>query len=96
MDSKHLIRLEQLCSCYEIEISFFHSLDEAGLLHIVKMENDEFIDHEHLDGVERLIRLHRELDINLGGLEAVTHLLDRVHELQNEIFELKNKLKLYE
>jgi len=36
------------------------------------------------------------MDINLEGIETVTHLLQRINLLQNEIIVLKNRLRLYE
>jgi chaperone modulatory protein CbpM len=96
MDNKQLISLEQLCSSYEVEITFFRSLDEYGLMRIVRIESAEFIEHDQLGELDRLLRLHRELDINLEGIGAISHLLERVEAMQKEINALKNKLKLYE
>jgi len=42
------------------------------------------------------MRLHFDLHINLEGLDAVYHLLQRVENLQSEITSLNNKLRLYE
>ncbi len=45
----------------------------------------------------RIIRLYYELDINLEGIEAIIHLLQRIdtHQ-QEEIIALRNRLRLYE
>ena len=55
-----------------------------------------FIDHDNLLNVERLVRMHYDLDINLEGIEAIIYLLNRVKTMQNEIIELKNRLYNYE
>jgi len=36
------------------------------------------------------------MDINIEGIETISHLLERVNELQQEIVALKNKVGLYE
>ena len=46
--------------------------------------------------LEKFIRLYYELDINLEGIETITHLLQRINSLQDEIIILKNRLRLYE
>ena len=46
--------------------------------------------------MEKISRLHDELEINVEGIEAITHLLERIENLQNEIASLENRLRLYE
>jgi hypothetical protein len=43
-----------------------------------------------------MIRLHHELDINLAGIEAITHLLQRVENMHEEMRLLRNRLQRYE
>ena len=45
---------------------------------------------------EQYARWHYDLEINLEGIEVIDHLLHRVKNLQDEITELQNKLKLYD
>jgi hypothetical protein len=40
--------------------------------------------------------LHTELNINLEGLEAISHLLQKILGMQNEMTALKNKLRMIE
>ena len=37
-----------------------------------------------------------ELDINLEGIETITYLLQRMHDMQREIATLENRLSMYE
>jgi len=55
-----------------------------------------FIDSGQLQQLEKYIRLYYELDINLEGIETITHLLRRIDLMQDEIIMLKNRLRLYE
>lgn len=93
---EHLISTEDFCSHYKVEYSFINLLQEHGLIEIITIEENSFIDHDHLKNVERLVRLHYDLDINLEGIEAITYLLNRVKNMQEEITALKNRLRLYE
>jgi chaperone modulatory protein CbpM len=91
MKTEDLIPINELCVHYNIEYSFIYSLNEIGLLDIITLEQKAFIEKEYLSEVERMIRLHSDLGINVEGIEAVTHLLKRVDELQHELWTLKNR-----
>ncbi|MEI9957827.1 MAG: chaperone modulator CbpM [Ferruginibacter sp.] len=36
------------------------------------------------------------MDINVEGIEAISHLLQKVNDMQQKIMQLNNRLKLYE
>ena len=40
--------------------------------------------------------MYYDLSINIEGIDAIQHLLERIKQLQKEVDILKNKLKLYE
>ncbi|WP_411274149.1 chaperone modulator CbpM [Daejeonella sp.] len=96
MVRKNLISTDEFCVHHNIEFSFIRNLCEFGLLETVKIEKTEFVTKDQLEKLERMLRLHRELDINLEGIDAIDHLLDRMHHLQSEIIALRNRLRLYE
>ena len=93
---ENLISTDDFCSHYKVEYSFITSLQQNGLIEIITIDQHSFIDHDHLKNVERLVRLHYDLDINLEGIEAITYLLNRVKNMQDEIVALKNRLIVYE
>ena len=93
---ENLISTDDFCSHYKVEYSFITSLQQNGLIEITTIDQHSFIDHDHLKNVERLVRLHYDLDINLEGIEAITYLLNRVKNMQDEIVALRNRLSVYE
>ena len=96
MNNQELISVELLCTKLHIESSFIASLEEYGLTKITTIDRISYIDPEHLADIERLARLHYEMDINLEGIEAISHILRRIDLLQNEITLLKNRLRFYD
>lgn len=96
METNELILAEQFCNYYQVEYSFINHLQQFGLIEITSIERANYIDQNQLQKLEQLVRLHYELDINIEGLDAIAHLLDRVKNMQSEITQLKNRLKLYE
>jgi len=82
---EHLISTDEFCTHYKVEYSFIDSLQQHGLIEVTTINDHCFIDHDHLKNVEKLVRLHYDLDINLEGIEAITYLLNRVKHMQDEI-----------
>jgi len=91
-----LISTTDFCTWHQVEYTFIRSLSDAGLIEITIVDEGEFIPETQLQRLEKMVRLHHELDINIAGIEAITHLLDRVETLHQEMRALRNRLNLYE
>lgn len=95
MDDRYISIIE-FCNCHHLEYSFINSLTEHGLLETVVIEDDEFIERDRIRDLERMMRLHYDLEINFQGIDAINHLLERVSQLQNEVRILENRLKRFD
>jgi chaperone modulatory protein CbpM len=95
MSTKHLITATDFCVYHHLEHSFITDLQEAGLVEIKIVNNTTYIPDSELDKLERMIRLHNELEINVAGIEAITNLLERIKDIQEEMRLLRNDLKAY-
>ena len=96
MKEQHLIPTQTLCSHYDIEISFVDALNKMGLIKINIIEHNQFIHQDQISDLEKIIRLHNELNVNLEGIDIVFNLLAKERKLQNELNVLRNRLRLYE
>ena len=96
MNLDQFIATEELCERYSVEHTFIRSLNNSGLLEVVTVEKREYVHCDKMADFEKLLRLHYDLDINLEGMEAIKHLLDRVTQLREENLALRNRLGLYE
>ena len=96
MDMKKLISAHEFCASHNIEASFIHSLEETGLIKITTIEETRFISVNQLQQLEIIVHLYNELEINLEGIDTITHLLHRIIDLQDKVTSLKNKLRLFE
>lgn len=96
MDQRKLISATEFCAIHNVEVSFIQSLEETGLIEIQTIEETGFIPVNQLPELERMVRLHNELDINVEGIDTINHLLNRIVELQNEMMILKNRLRFFE
>ena len=96
METEELIPILEFARHYSIEVSFIDSLREVGLIEIITVGDTQYIHEDRISDMERMIRLHYGLEINLEGVDAVSRLLERIDLLQHEIVALKNRLRLYE
>jgi len=96
MDNKPLILIQTLCSHYNIEIAFVDTLNTMGLIQIEIIEQQHFIHQDEIGNLEKIIRLHNELNVNLEGIDVVFNLLEKERKLQQELNAVKNRLRLYE
>lgn len=96
MATQDLILIDKLCLHYKIEFSFFDALDNIGLIKIEVFEQKKFIHQDKISDLEKIIRLHHELNVNIEGIDVVFNLLENERKLRNELYALKNRLRIYE
>ena len=96
MISKNLIPIKTLCKHYKVETSFFKGLNEHGLIEITTIEHSSCIDEAHIQNLEKMIRLHQDLQLNFEGIDTVFNLLERIEALQSQLQTVKSRLSIYE
>ena len=95
MTHEELIPAADFCTHHQIEVSFLHSLQDYGLVEMTTVEHNVYLHPEQLSALEKFIRLHYDLHVNLEGLDVIHHMLSRVEDLQREIGALRNRLRFY-
>jgi len=93
MEEINLIPTADICRFHEVDYSFISLLNEAGLIIFREINHTTFISDNELGKLEKMIRLHRELEINVAGIETINYLLDRIVQMQEEMRVLKNRVK---
>lgn len=85
MERNELISVTEFCRYYQVEVSFIQSLKESGLIEISDIEENAFIPFDEMPRIEKFIRMHYDLNINLEGLETIEYLLQKIQTLQDEL-----------
>jgi len=96
MNAQHLIAANDFCVYHHVEYTFIESLQEAGLVEVTVVNETTYIPDSELQKLEKMIRLHNDLEINVSGIGAITHLLQRIENMQEDLRGLKNKLRMYD
>jgi hypothetical protein len=63
---------------------------------IQTMEQVHYIHQDSIYEIEKMIRMHQELDVNIEGIDVVFNLLQKIDALQKELVNVRNRLRLYE
>ena len=96
METPELIIVDVFCQEYQIEINLINDLESFGLIETIVHNENKYLDKNQLVYVEKIIRLHNDLNINKEGIEIILDLLEKEKQLLSEINYLKNRLDLYE
>ncbi|MEH6705807.1 chaperone modulator CbpM [Galbibacter orientalis] len=96
METKYRISIHDFCKNYQVDEVFVSHFIEAKIIQIKKEGGRNLITEHHFLKLEKMVRLHQDLGINLEGLEAISHLLNRVESMNEELQYLRNRLQLYE
>jgi len=96
MKMKRYIPVIEICESYKIEHRFIDELNSAGLVEVIIVEKENCLHVDMIRSLEKMIRLHQELNVNTEGIDVIFNLLDKVDQLQDELLNAKNRLRLYE
>ena len=96
MPDEDIISLETFCSFYQVDRSFVETLESHGLISFSYQENQRYILLDDVVLLEKYTRLYYELNINVPGIDALNHLLEKIKQLQQEAENLRARLRIYE
>lgn len=96
MSNDKLILVSELCKYYRMEQSFFNDMHELGLIEILSLNDKHFIDENKISIVDKVIRMHNDLNLNIEAIDTLFNLLEKINALQTELILVQNRLRLYE
>lgn len=96
MEREEYILVSHYCEQTSTPIDFIDSLCEYGFIEIQVYENQQYVAPHSIVEIERVNRLYHELGINLEGIDALNHLLDKVNRLERELKIVRERLGIYE
>jgi chaperone modulatory protein CbpM len=96
MSDDEIISFEMFSSYYNVEQSFLETLELYGLITVSFRENQRFILKEELAELEKFSRMYYDLNINVPGIDALKHMLEKIEQLQKEAENLRARLRIYE
>lgn len=95
MQTDYII-VREYCRQSCLEPTFLYALEEVGLIELFREEEEMYLTASQLPKLEQYRRMHEDLSINVEGIDAIQHLLDRMESLREEVNALRSRLRLYE
>lgn len=92
---EQLIPTQEFCAHHHVEMKFIYSLRDYGLIEMISDEGNDYISADKLNELEKIIRLHYDLDVNMEGIDVILHLLKQLDDTEHELNRLKSELKFY-
>ena len=93
---ENLIDIQELVIHHELELDFVSDLEDCAVIEIIVKEKKHYVHSDELPRLERIIRLYRDLQVNMEGIEVIEYMRDRTSLMQLEIRRLRQRLDLYE
>lgn len=91
-----LIIVKEYCRNSNLDPTFLRLLEEVGLIDFDTVEGEKYLYASQLPRLEQYTRMYYDLSINIEGIDAIQHLLDRMQKMQEDIRLLNARLRLYE
>lgn len=91
-----LIIISEYCEKSHTDPTFILSLEEGGLIEIRTLNGEQYLLTSQLRALERYTHLYYDLSINIEGIDAIHHMLERIENLQYEIQRLKRQLNRFQ
>ena len=96
MENNELISIKKIIIHHNLDETFIENLETYQLIKFVVHDTDKYLLEEQLPVLQQIIRLHYDLQINMEGIDVITHMLGRMENMQQTIQQLEKKLSLYE
>lgn len=90
------IEVVEFCLYHNADEWFVTSLCDSGLINLIVVEGKAYIPSAQIGNLEKYFRLYYDLNINIEGIETISHLQNRIEELNEELLKVKNRLSFYE
>ena len=95
MDTE-LIIFNEYCQKSHTDPTFIISLEEGGLIEIRTVDGERYLLASQLRELERYSHLYYDLSINIEGIDAIHHMLERMERLQQEVSFLRRQLRRFQ
>lgn len=90
-----LIIINDYCDRCQVDPSFIVELADDGLIDVRVIDEERYLPASQLAELERYTHLYYDLSINVAGIDAIHHMLERIENLQREIRSLRDELRFY-
>ena len=93
---KRQITIEEFADFHQVTTELIQEFADFGLISVLKVEQQYCIDTGNIERCERAIRIHKDLGVNMEGIEIILDMREKHAEMQRELKWLRHQLEKHE
>ncbi len=78
----------ELARALGVSVRLLRRYERVGLIHAVRVEDRVVYEPDQVRRAWSVVTLHRDLGVNLAGVEIILEMSQRMRELQRQLFEV--------
>jgi chaperone modulatory protein CbpM len=87
------IALKEFCAFHQVDHTVVFEVADRGLVELTKRPDDYYLPEKAVAQLERILRLHTDLGINMPGIETIMHMRQRMIAMHEELEELRRQVR---
>ncbi len=95
MEKINIISAENFCARYDVPVSFIEAISDFDFIDTVFENEHLHIRNDQINLIEKLMRFHFDLNVNMEGIDVIMNLLEKINSMESEIRDLKKQLNIY-
>lgn len=84
----HTLDIAEICRRLGVLPADIEAMEEEGLITLAATEDGKALPSEQLDRLEMIVRLQRDLGVNLPGIDVILEMRDREIRMRREVDEI--------
>ena len=85
---KNVVDIAEICHRLGVQPAELEAMEEEGLITLAAARDGKGLPSEQLDRLEMIVRLQRDLGVNLPGIDVILQMRDREIRMRREVDEI--------
>ena len=82
---KDVMDIAEICRRLGIQPVELEAMEEEGLITLAALRDEKALPSDQLDRVEMILRLQRDLSINLAGIDVILEMRGKMIQMRKEV-----------
>ncbi len=91
---KDVMDIAEICRRLGIQPVELEAMEEEGLITLAALRDEKALPSDQLDRVEMILRLQRDLSINLAGIDVILEMRGKMIQMRKEVDDILEFIRL--
>jgi MerR family transcriptional regulator/heat shock protein HspR len=82
---KNIVDIAEICRRLGIQPVELEAMEEEGLITLAAVRDEKALPSDQLDRLEMILRLQRDLNINLAGIDVILEMRGKMIQMRKEV-----------